>query len=471
MANELIHEVKSRIEGICNLLDTQNFQSLSDIIHDIHTVAGIVSDLMCSMPSTEEDSITMNGLQTCLFHIQNAANLIERKQANEVITGSLGHSLSPGHTGRPSKLVPFEQLEFLVSNGFKLNDMANLFNISPRTMSRRLLEYGISLNEKYSHISNDELDEIVIDLLSNFPNIGYRSIKGHLHSKGHIIQEYRVRESMIRVDIEGVLYRRLTLNPVRRRRYSVRAPNSLWHIDGYHKLISWHLVVHGGIDGYSRLPTYLKISNNNRAETVMQAFNEAVQNYGLPWRVRSDKGGENVRVAEYMINSRGFGRGSHITGRSVHNQRIERFWRDLWMGCISFFYYLFCYMEAENIFIPTDEIHIQALHYIFIPRIQKHLNEFREAFIRRSIRTANQKTPLQLWIDGQILDPNENLASEADFQSYGTIQNGLMAYDDEPERVVIGHFPISLTDQKMEELMCQINPLFDSENQGMDLQP
>ena len=23
-------------------------------------------------------------------------------------------------------------------------------------------------------------------------------------------------------------------------------PNSLWHIDGNHKLIKWHLVIHGG---------------------------------------------------------------------------------------------------------------------------------------------------------------------------------------------------------------------------------
>ena len=34
-------------------------------------------------------------------------------------------------------------------------------------------------------------------------------------------------------------------------------PNSLWHIDGYHKLIRWRVIIHGGIDGFSRLPVYL----------------------------------------------------------------------------------------------------------------------------------------------------------------------------------------------------------------------
>lgn len=66
---------------------------------------------------------------------------------------------------------------------------------------------------------------------------------------------------------------------------------------------------------------YLNVSGVNRASTVLQSFIAAVEQYGLPSRVRSDKGGENTDVAEFMIRSRGNNRNSHITGRSVHNQR------------------------------------------------------------------------------------------------------------------------------------------------------
>lgn len=81
-------------------------------------------------------------------------------------------------------------------------------------------------------------------------------------------------------------------------------------------LTSWRIVIHGGIDGYSRMPVYLKASDNNRAETVLREFLQSVEEFGLLSRVRSDKGGENVDVAAYMLShpQRGPGRGSMITG-------------------------------------------------------------------------------------------------------------------------------------------------------------
>ncbi len=107
-----------------------------------------------------------------------------------------------------------------------------------------------------------------------------------------------------------------------RRRYYVQSPNDLWHINGYHKLIRWHIVIHGGIDGYSRLITFLKAATNNRSETMFQAFQSGMTEFSLPCRIRMDKGGENVLVAQYMLDhpDRGVERGSAIVGRSVHAQ-------------------------------------------------------------------------------------------------------------------------------------------------------
>ncbi|CAB4007013.1 cytosolic Fe-s cluster assembly factor nubp1-b-like [Paramuricea clavata] len=141
-------------------------------------------------------------------------------------------------------------------------------------------------------------------------------MKGYLQSKGWRVQRDRIRCSLLRTDPIGLMQR--WQKAIKRRSYNVKYPRSLWHIDGNHKLISWRIVVHGGIDGYSRMPIFLKASDNNRAETVLQLFLESVAEFGLPSRVRSDKGGENVDVAAYMLShqQRGPGRGSMITEKN-----------------------------------------------------------------------------------------------------------------------------------------------------------
>ena len=53
----------------------------------------------------------------------------------------------------------------------------------------------------------------------------------------------------------------------------------------------------------------------------------------MPIRVRSDKGLENVSVADFMVSERGDG--SMLTGPSTHNTRNERLWKDI--GCLMLF--------------------------------------------------------------------------------------------------------------------------------------
>ena len=83
-----------------------------------------------------------------------------------------------------------------------------------------------------------------------------------------------------------------------------------------------------------RLIVYMQCNNNNKATTVYDLFIGSTKLYFVPSCVRSNKGLENVKVAEFMLAYRGFDRGRMITGSSVHNQRIERLWRDMFRVAI-----------------------------------------------------------------------------------------------------------------------------------------
>lgn len=74
-------------------------------------------------------------------------------------------------------------------------------------------------------------------------------------------------------------------------------------------------MIHGFIDGYSRLITGLRASDNNLGKTVLNLFLNASQLYGVPSRVRGDHGVENILLAAWMELHRGERRGSYIWGR------------------------------------------------------------------------------------------------------------------------------------------------------------
>ena len=167
--------------------------------------------------------------------------------------------------------------------------MAEILLVSRWTLLRRVREYGIENQTGFSSITDDDLDNIIRDFKINHGNFCGRSmILGHLSSIGLRVQQQRVSKAIVRVDPVNSRLRWACL--VQRRKYSVPGPNSLWHIDGHHSLMQWGFVIHGAIDGHSRLIVYLRCATNNKKETVLELFDTAINQYGVPSRLRSDKG-------------------------------------------------------------------------------------------------------------------------------------------------------------------------------------
>jgi hypothetical protein len=130
----------------------------------------------------------------------------------------------------------------------KLTELADLLGIHRNTLYSYMKRHGAL--RQYSTISNANLDNLIRTFKIQKPESGLRYAIGFLRKQGLRVQRHRVASSMRRVDGLGRVLRERRV--VRRRKYLVKRPNSLWHLDGHHKLIRWGIVIHGLIDGYCR---------------------------------------------------------------------------------------------------------------------------------------------------------------------------------------------------------------------------
>ncbi|CAL8255966.1 unnamed protein product [Boreogadus saida] len=266
---------------------------------------------------------------------------------------------------------------------------------------------GIPVRSMRPAIDDGELEQHVRQLQGQYPNSGNEIIRALLRTQGVFVTRSRVREMLTRVNPTAAARR--WSRTVARRVYHVPYPNSLWHIDGNMRLIRWGFVTHGAIDGYSRLITYLSCSTDNRSTTVLSQFLKATCLYALPSRVRSDHGGENILVALFMHLVQGLEHRGFITGRSVHNQRIERLWRDVFLHVLQHFYLMFYSLEDSEVLNPDNDVHRLSLHIVYLPEIQNRLEQFRQAWNLHPLRTENNRTPTQLWTEGML----RNIATDS----------------------------------------------------------
>lgn len=86
------------------------------------------------------------------------------------------------------------------------------------------------------------------------------------------------------------------------------------------------------MDSHVKYPTFSVLLTT----VLLDAFQVGVSTFGLPDRVRSDHGGENIDVWRYMLDTHSGDPQCVLTGSSTHNERIERLWRDVHRCLIHF---------------------------------------------------------------------------------------------------------------------------------------
>lgn len=167
--------------------------------------------------------------------VQNIQLLIDELKGIEDIRERNARSV-----GRPRISISELELRQLLEMEFSQVEIGKLLGCSPRTIRRRILDYGLQYIQEFSQMSDADLDELVTTFVSNFPSAGQKTLAGYLLSQGHHIQRWKIRESLLRVDPWGVEQRSRRI--LHRRKYTVAGPNSLWHIDGMYSYMSPHNV-------------------------------------------------------------------------------------------------------------------------------------------------------------------------------------------------------------------------------------
>jgi len=166
-----------------------------------------------------------------------------------------------GRRGRPKIEIDEEILEESYRHR-GATELGQIFNMSSRTVRRRVLEAGLAeledpvyvvfedeegiswryytgsvQNSSHSTLSDDELDGVMIQILNSFPSFGRRMIDGHLKFLGYNIPRSRLQASYARV--HGPPVSAFGIRRIQRRVYNVPGYNSLCHHDGQHGPISY----------------------------------------------------------------------------------------------------------------------------------------------------------------------------------------------------------------------------------------
>jgi len=148
-----------------------------------------------------------------------------------------------------------------------------------------------------------------------------------------LVTQQHVKRAIEELDLQGVEDRR---NAKHRKRgqYRVPGPNAIWAADGHDKLAEWGFQIYGIIDAYSRYIIHVFVSTSNRTMiAVLMYYLLAVEVFGVPLKLCTDKGVETLFMAEAQHHFREDQEGwemevreCHLFGPSTQNIKIESWW-------------------------------------------------------------------------------------------------------------------------------------------------
>lgn len=270
--------------------------------------------------------------------------------------------------------------------------------ISLRNLSRILSKNNLRRKNIVESPAEQILLAIFLEIQGSGGKLGYRSLWSKIRNVYQLKVKQKTVMFMLReLDPDGVEAR--SRYRLKRRVYNVPGPDYVWHSDNYDKLKRYGFPMYGFIDGYSKKVLFIGLSSsNNDPEVIANYFLKTVKKHKLlPTILRTDKGTEATVMGELQIILRldhkddHAGLKSHKRGRSVHNQRIESYWRQLREHLMDFYINLFKLMENDGIVDVSDPVHIECLRFCYEKVIKEEMELTRKEWNTHHIRKQKNR--------------------------------------------------------------------------------
>ncbi|KAG2741006.1 hypothetical protein P692DRAFT_20700668, partial [Suillus brevipes Sb2] len=175
-----------------------------------------ISQHLQILPPAEQQVITTS--VSCMITALDAAVTSSSDPPDAPPVG-LGSRATQGSVGRPPINIDRADLAVLNVGRVSHTRLAELYHCHPRTIRRRLLEYGLSapgppvyidepqldgsISRTYnvgsssdlSLLSDRDLDQLILNIYNQFPSFGRRMIDGYLLQLGERVPRRRIIES------------------------------------------------------------------------------------------------------------------------------------------------------------------------------------------------------------------------------------------------------------------------------------
>lgn len=142
------------MDDISYLLDcVHNILDILNRVQGVQNGHGDFQLLVCKVDFLQRMLVNLDIDDFITETIGRAHSLLVEIERTENSYGGYSASVQQdGRCGRPSYVISKEQLSYLTEQGFKLQEIATMLDVSCRTVKRRMMSYGLSVSGTYYYL-------------------------------------------------------------------------------------------------------------------------------------------------------------------------------------------------------------------------------------------------------------------------------------------------------------------------------